>query len=187
MINRSKKVLFYDSFEIKSDRWKEDTFSYYCNGKYHLYPRSFMNNFSWVSLHTTHNFRNFYYEADVEWLDGRKNAGFGLSFRAYDVENGYVFSITQNGFFSIGFLKQGCYKVLNDWESSDIINSKSNILGVACANNCITGYINNKPVLSLCDYTFERGYFGLFSNSNIHSRFNNVKIYEIDEDLLTLP
>jgi hypothetical protein len=182
----NKKVIFYDTFTIKSERWKEDAFSFYHNKSYHMYPRNFSNDFSWVSLHTSYQFRNFLYEAEAEWLDGRTNIGYGLAFRASDLENTYVFSITKNKYYSLGMLKKGKFVFISNWEESDLIKDKKNHLAVACINNCITAYINDNTVTTICDSTFGKGYFGFFSSANIHSCYNKVKISEIEEDILRL-
>lgn len=186
-MKNEKKVIFYESFDVKTDRWKEDAFSYYSNGSYHMYPRSFSNDYSWISLHMSHTFKNFLYESEVEWLGGRIDNGFGLAFRSQDSENAYVFSITKNGYYSIGLLRHSKYKVLSLWEKSELIKDGVNILGIACINNCITTYINGESISTLTDSTYDRGFFGFFSNANIHSRYNNAKISEINEDLLLIP
>lgn len=186
-MKNEKKVIFYESFDIKSDRWKEDTFSFYCNGSYHMYPRSFSNNFSWVSLHMTHVFKNFIYESEVEWLGGRTDTGFGLAFRSQDSENAYIFSITKNKYYSVGLLRRGKYHSLSSWIGSKLIKDGVNTLGVACINNCITVYINGVSVDVIKSSLYEKGFFGFFSSANIHARFNNAQISEINEDLLTVP
>jgi hypothetical protein len=182
----NKKVIFYDTFKIKSDRWKEDTFSFYHNNSYHMYPRNFTNDFSWVSLHMSYQFKNLLYEAETEWLGGRKNIGYGLAFRSTDLENTYVFSISKTKYHSLGMLKKGKFEFITDWDYCDFITDKKNTLTVACVNDCITAYINDNTVSSICDKTFTKGYFGFFSSANVHSCYNKVKISEIEEDILKL-
>lgn len=183
---KNKKVIFYDGFEVKSDRWKEDTFSFYKNGTYHMYPRSITNDFCWVSLHISQQFKNFMYESEAQWLGGRIDTGYGLAFRSADSENTYVYSITQNKYYSLGLLKKGKFKFITEWKFDKRIKSK-NTLGVACVNNYISIYINGNIIESVYDNNYGRGYFGFFSGANVHSKYDNVKIYEIDDEVLVIP
>jgi hypothetical protein len=134
----------------------------------------------------SYQFKNLLYEADTEWLDGRMNIGYGLAFRSLDLENTYVFTISKNKYFSLGMLKKGKFEFITDWEYSDLIKDTKNTLAVACVNDCITAYINDNTVSSLCDKTYTKGYFGFFSSANVHSCYNKVKISEIEQDILKL-
>ncbi len=177
-----KKAVFYDRFVNKLHKWEEDVFSFYYKDSYHLYPRGFFSEFTWVSLNKAHSFRNFTYEVEARWIEGRTDIGYGLAFRSNSKDDTYVFTITKNGFYSMGMLKKGNYKLLSNLENgSSVINeNKSNKISVKCLGNEITAYVNGNKVLTLEDYTYESGCFGFFSGANVHTCYNNVKITEIE-------
>jgi len=124
---------------------------------------------------------NISYQAEAKWLSGAVDFGYGLLFRLQDVGNNYCFTVSANGFYTLGLYQNGTWKSLVAWKKSPKVNERGkNLLKVECLGSLLKLYVNGNLVEELEDGTFTEGRIGLVSFLDISSSFDNAAVFQID-------
>ncbi|MBC8506862.1 MAG: hypothetical protein ISR58_00630 [Anaerolineales bacterium] len=109
---------------------------------------------------------NFYLEYTVitgPVCQGRDR--YGMVVRAPDPNSGYVFGVSCDGSFRLRYWDGVEFTVLQDWTSSELINTGSavfNRLGIEAQGEKLTLFVNGGSLAELEDNSLAEGKFGAF-------------------------
>ena len=84
-----------------------------------------------------------------------------------DTANYYQFQVDCEGRFRVVAVVDGELKTLQDWTTSDVVNTGTtpNGLGVRAQGNLIEVFANGQSLAEVSDATFIDGGFGLYAGS----------------------
>jgi len=87
------------------------------------------------------------------------NNGYGVFCRVQADDDGYVFFISGDGYYSIQKTVDGHYEILVDWTSSDVIErgNAGNHLQVICDGPDLTLFVNGERLATATDSTYTTG------------------------------
>jgi len=126
-------------------------------------------------------FDDVYYEANVRYVSGPTDFGYGLIVRGdRGMERGYLFSITADGSFRIARDVTDTVVSLVRWTNDPVIQPKgTNRLGVLARGNLLEFFINGKSVARISDSALARGYIGLYVGSeDLQIAFSHVRVWQ---------
>jgi hypothetical protein len=116
-------------------------------------------------------------ELEAELPAGEDVVAAGLVFHYQDDENFYLFSVTNDGYYTLEVLQNGEWATLINPTPSDEIESDRNRLQVVTEGDRIALYVNGSLLEETVDGTFTSGEVGLaastFENSAGAVRFND--------------
>jgi hypothetical protein len=108
-------------------------------------------------------------ETATRWVDGNGEDDFGLVCRGMDQNNFYFFSISSDGYYGIGKVKDGTLKLLNSqamMPSEHISQSQdTNHLQAACIGDRLSLTVNGVLLAEVRDADFQRGAVGLIAGT----------------------
>jgi len=123
-------------------------------------------------------------EVDVIKIDGPDHDDFGVVCRARDEQNFYFLSISSDGYFGIGKVRNGILQLIGMQDmppSEDIIQGQqSNHLRADCIGEFLSLYVNGIHLVTVQDSEFTSGDVGLFAgtfdNPGTSVRFNKFSV-----------
>ncbi len=121
---------------------------------------------------------NFTISSSFKLIKGANDNGFGLCYGAKNVDNNFVFKISDNGFYALIKNENGKIKIIKDWtETTNIYqNGKPNLVEIKREGANLNFYINNKLTYTRKPEPFYGFNFGYFINgkNDVESDFINV-------------
>ncbi len=137
---------------------------------------------SWrVTCEDCGTFDDVYYEANVRYVSGPTDFGYGLIVRGDSgMDSGYLFSISADGSFRIAKDVTDTVVALVRWTNDPVIQVKgTNRLGVLARGSAFEFFINGKSVARISDSARTRGYIGLYVGSeNLQIAFSQVRVWQ---------
>lgn len=104
----------------------------------------------------------------------------GVVFHYQDNDNFYLFSVSNDGYYTLELLQNGSWTTLIDPTQSDLIDGTSNLLRVETRADQIALYVNGSLLEETVDGTFSAGELGLavstFENSTGRIHFDNLLV-----------
>lgn len=114
-------------------------------------------------------FRDGVLETDVRVRGGPTDNGFGVVFRFVDRKNFYHFTISSDGYWRAGLMKEGEWQNWGDWQPHPAIRggSEANRIRVEMRGERFTFYVNDQLLGSYSDPSFPEGDVGVLALSLI--------------------
>jgi len=138
---------------------------------------------SWrVTCEDCGTFDDVYYEANVRYVSGPTDFGYGLVLRSDSgMDHGYLFSISANGSFRIARDVTDTVVSLVRWTNDPVIQvNGTNRLGVLARGNTFEFFINGKSVARISDSALTKGYIGVYVGSeNLQIAFSQVRVWQL--------
>ena len=111
---------------------------------------------------------------------GPRDGYYGILFR-YIRDRGYVFEVTDDGYFNVATQTPSAYTPLIDWtRSSAIKTGQVNFLRVVASGNKFAFYINEQQVATLSDSQYQHGSIGFvagdFKQAGMKVNFDDVLV-----------
>jgi hypothetical protein len=163
-------VLYQDFFSNSESGWGELSQAAgsagYINDAYHIkIDKKNIN----LWAHPGRNFTDVHEEISVMPIAGPQANRMGLICRLKDEKNYYFFTISADGYFGIGKMKDGIASLLTgkDMQPDDSIlpGNQINLIRADCIGNILTLYVNNTQVATVKDSDFSAGDIGLLAGS----------------------
>jgi hypothetical protein len=163
-------VLYQDIFSNPQSGWGELTeaagTSGYINGAYHFTLKEPNVN---LWSHPGMTFTNLHEEVSVMAVSGPQTNRMGLVCRLKDDKNYYFFTISADGYYGIGKMKDGQTSLLTgdamQPHASILTGNQINRLGADCIGNVLMLYVNNAMITSATDNDFTSGDVGILAGS----------------------
>ncbi|MBX7153194.1 hypothetical protein K1X84_16315 [bacterium] len=166
------QLRYEDHFDTEKD-WSNSAYANYQNGAYHIFAK----NGRW-SINLNTDYDNFTAEIKTEFLSGSDDRGYGLIFRARDIDNFYAFCISAGGYYLLGGQELSNWFNIIPWKKSDLIQLNGvNFLRIDCKNDVIKLYINGTFVDEARHPVFKRGRIGFVAYDSVHAHFDDIKVY----------
>ncbi len=188
-------ILCLDDFSDPNSGWRrtssEDIDCDYIDGEYHIQvKKSNWATWSWSTI--AGQLTNFALELDARLVSGQKENSYGLIFRVQDDKNYYRFLISGDGYYLIGTRLNGTWTVLQSKTKSPVIkgDNSTNHLKVICQGSQIKAYANGHLLTTVTDDLFAEGYIGMIvdvSSGRGHAAFDNLKVHELDSEVVKPP
>jgi hypothetical protein len=170
------KLLIYENFNGAVTGWTQDDTAFIRNREYVLIPDK-DGYFSWRG----ETLKDFSYKADVKWLKGSTDQGYGLVFNMLNIDNNYSFTITKNGYYMLGRYREGLWEDLIPWRKSRLINLQGkNTLKVQTRGSRIELFVNGNLVEEYEDEQPIEGQIGFVSFADVHSCFDEVEVFLLE-------
>ncbi|GAB4430779.1 MAG: hypothetical protein OHK0015_16350 [Chloroflexi bacterium OHK40] len=119
-------------------------------------------------------------EVDAETPPGAEIAAAGVIFHYQDADNFYLFSVSNDRFYTLEILLDNEWTTLVDWTESDLINEDRNRLRIETRGDQIALFVNGELLETTVDGTFTEGEVGLavssFDQGGGLVRFDNLEI-----------
>lgn len=163
-------VLYQDFFSNPQTGWGElsqdSGTSGYTNGAYHFLINQPNMNF-WS--HPGKSFNDVHVEVSTMPVSGPFANQMGIVCRLVNDQNFYFFTISADGYFGIGKMKNGESALISNPEmqkqNAILTGNQINILRADCIGNQLTMYINNVLVSSVKDNDFSSGDVGIIAGA----------------------
>jgi hypothetical protein len=170
------RLFLYENFERVTDDWHRDDMAFIRDGEYVLLPEK-DGYFSWRG----ETLSDFSYKADVKWLGGAIDRGFGLTFNFRDTNNNYSFIISKNGYYMLGRYVAGQWADLISWRKSPLVNEEGkNALKVQVRGEKISLFVNDNLVDEYEDSEPIEGQIGFVSYTDVKSSFDEIEIFLLE-------
>lgn len=182
---KSGEVLLVDDFSNPDSGFNRqadaDTITDYVGGEYKI--EVFTPDLYVWSL-AGPSFGDAVVEANARTAGGTENNLYGLICRRRDDDNFYFFSISADGYYAIGKLKDGQVTLLSSqvFEYSDKIltGPAANHIAATCAAQTLTLTVNGFKLSEVADADFSGGQVGLialtFEDTSTDVRFDNLLV-----------
>ena len=164
-------VLYQDFFSNPQSGWGEfaqdSGTSGYINGAYH-----FLVNQPDITIwsHPGQSLTDVHIEVSTMPVSGPLSNQMGIVCRLVNDQNFYFFSISADGYFGIGKMKDGNTNLISNSEmqkqNAILTGNQINILRADCVGDKLTMYINNVLVSSVKDTDFSSGDVGIIAGSS---------------------
>lgn len=165
------RILYSDDFSQKNG-WYQDEYNFVKDNAYHMYDPEYGNS-SWIEK----PYSDFDASVKTNWTEGSSVSGYGLMFRIFGPNDGYIFFINGDGQFCAGKYLYGNWSYLHDWERSDAIKlNGENTLRVRGVGSSFSLFINDREVATINDSTFTKGNIGLAVLPEVHVTFDDFLI-----------
>jgi len=183
VVNVVEGLVFEEDFNDTSGGWPEgdhDSYRFWIEGGgYHLLVKKVQ----WAvwSSYEEKRYGDFIFTAAARQVSNLPGE-YGLVFRYQDNDNFYFLNISADGYYILGKQLDGKWVILVDWTPSPAINQGQgeNVLGVLCAGDEISAYVNGQSLVTISDDSFAEGYVGLmaltFGEPNVHVAFDWVRV-----------
>jgi hypothetical protein len=163
-------VLYQDVFSNPQSGWGElneaGGTAGYINGAYHFSPTQPNVN---LWSHPGMTFTNVHEEVSAMTISGPLANRMGLICRLTDDKNFYFFTISADGFYGIGKMKDGQTSLLSGEtmkpHESVLPGNQINRIGADCIGNVLMLYVNDVMVTSTTDDDFTSGDVGILAGS----------------------
>jgi hypothetical protein len=159
----SGKILMFDNFEdaIASglgESEDEDIRYAYENGAYVIEVKK-PEQIAWARVNGEYNDVRVDLDTHVPIESGTMAPG--LIFHYQDANNFFLYSISNDGYYTLEVYKDGKWEVLIDWTKSEAINSGSNRMRIDTQGNKVILYVNDKLLTETRESTFYGGGIGM--------------------------
>lgn len=183
----SGSVLYQDIFSNSQSGWGElnETAGTagYINGAYHILVNQPNIN---LWSHPGMSFTNVHEEVSIMPVSGPLENRMALICRLQDDKNYYFFTISADGFYGIGKMKDGQSSLLSSqtMEANDAIltGNQINRIGADCIGNELALYVNGGKISSVLDADFSSGDVGVLAGSfdqpGADVYFDNFVVYK---------
>lgn len=173
-VSTVKAQLIYEDDFVAEKGWSNSAYANYQNGAYHIFAKSGR----W-SINLNTHYDNFTAEVKTEFFSGSDDRGYGLIFRARDIDNYYAFCISANGYYLLGGQELSSWFNIIPWKKSDLIHLNGvNYLRVDCKNDVLKLYINGIFIDEARHPVFKKGKIGFVAYDSVHAHFDDIKVYE---------
>ena len=170
------RLFLYENFERETDEWHRDDTAFIRDNEYVLLPES-DGYFAWRGETLT----DISYKADVTWLGGSIDRGFGLVFDFQDTDNNHSYVITKNGYYMLGRYRSGEWEDLVPWRKSRLINFEGkNALKVQIRGKKISLFINDNLVDEYESGDTIEGQIGFVSYADVKSSFDEIEVFLLE-------
>lgn len=175
------KEIFVDGFSKNQNNWREASDMYFSQGAYHIHNNE-IGKLSFKKLQDrTMPYRSI--EVIAIFREGLTNQGYGVFFAASDINNGYMFLIAAEGYYSFGRLVNGVYSKLIDWTPNANIRKKDkNWIRIDYSAEKIAIYIvglasEHKILEEYYSLPIDGG-VGFYSAKGVHSSYELLKVQD---------
>ncbi|MEL6405600.1 MAG: hypothetical protein AAFR81_14630 [Chloroflexota bacterium] len=146
--------------------------------------------FIWGENRTEHN--DMVLTVTAEQLSDTSVSGYGVMCRLDpdNLEDGYAFVISGDGFYTVGYWEDNEYNSLLDtedgWDTTNDTNEGDDVnqLTVVCVDEYLALYANGELLFETEDDTYDEGYTAMavvaFNDEEIEVAFDNLVIWEAD-------
>ena len=177
------QIIVEDDFSSNKNKWTVSDKTYFQNQRYHIFNketgwRSYLKQADLMKPKTRTIQVDTYYESGIT------NLGYGLMFRAADIDNAFIFLIVAQGYYSLGKLTNGSYTKILDWTFSEKItkNGKNQMI-IKFTNSKIIVFVNNQELFKLSDIpaiteSIAYGGIGFYSSKEVHASFDMLKVWD---------
>ncbi len=171
-------LVYYERFERTASIFAEADVAYSKDGIYHVDGKSADGTYySWI----LESMKNTSFKAEVSWLAGKTDIGYGLAFRLRDALNNYTFVITKSGSYSlIKYLDSQPTYLIPYRKTRSLNPDGKNIMRVECVGDTFTLFINENLVETVVDDTFAAGKLGFMSYRGVDAVFDNAEIFSLE-------
>jgi len=180
----SSNVLFEDDFSKTSSGWDQTTSASgttdYADGTYQILVNETQYDL-WAN--PGKNFTDVSVQVDAVMLGGPMDNDFGILCRYKDVSNYYFGIISSDGYYAIGYLKDGTQDIFaSQLEYSDAIKqgTESNRIRFDCVGDTLTLYANGTQLTQVKDSAHTSGDVGLmagtFDTAGTNVSFDNFVV-----------
>ncbi|MBA4380560.1 MAG: hypothetical protein C0393_07805 [Anaerolinea sp.] len=179
------QLLYENDFSYPKGHWSpysdNDVSFSYLDGRYHLEMKTERLT-AWSNA--GENFSDAVISVDAQVVSATGEGEFGLICRYQNMDNYYVFDVSENGFFSIWKHENGEFVWIRKWEASSAIptDNRSFKLTVACIGNKLSMAIDGQVLGEAVDASFSAGDIGLFvatqNTGGLRVAFDNLVVHE---------
>ncbi len=187
MTTRSGEKLFWDDFSDTSGNWPQASDPNgslgVTNGAYRIQLSSAHYE---VLAAPGHAFRDVQVEVDVARLGGPVQNLFGLACRSSNKNNFYFFTISSDGYYALGKIRNGETSLLGQemmsYSAAIIQGDGPNHLRLDCIGETLSGYVNGQVIAISKDADFSSGAAGLVAGTldtpGVDVAFDNFTVYK---------
>lgn len=170
------EVLLTDDFSYYTGTLIENEVCDVRDGQYHMHYAKDEGKLYWSW--TGENFTDFTYSIKATKVSGPDKWGYGMVFRAQDVDNGYEFAISGIGDYYVGKVEAGKYENIQKWTANDAIlkGDAINYLQVTAKGNTLSFYANGTLLTTLTDTSFPSGKVGVLTYAQVDTAFDDLKV-----------
>ena len=137
---------------------------------------------------------NYYIQVDATLASPVETAEYGIIFNYEDPENFYLYGISNASTYSVWRLVDNNWEAIYDWTESDLLEvdeGNTNTLGLLMQEDSYA-VVANGEVLAVLENTHPSlGSLalaaGAFEEADLIMRFDNVMLWDLDENVSTLP
>ena len=182
----ANRVTLIDSFEDNRNGWAPKRYS--ANGSTAIENGQFTINaiynnqdYGWAEWNPNIAFDQLNLEVDVQIAEGAPQSQIGVMFGVQDLENYYLFRVTNDGRYVVYRRVGGSNQAITEAAASPAIKSdrQVNHLRLTVISNTLTALINNQPVLQAA-IAYEPGFVGfwcgVFSAGQTRCAFDNLTV-----------
>ena len=182
----TNRVTLIDAFDDNRNGWAPRRFS--ANGSTAIENGQFTINaiyngksYGWVDWNPNVAFDQFTLDVDTQIVEGLPDSQLGIVFGVQDLENYYLFRVTNDGRYIVYRRAADSLQAITDSTPSIAIkpNQQLNHLRLSVISNTLTALINNQPVLQAAiDYEpgFVGFWCGVFTAGQTHCTFDNLAV-----------
>lgn len=170
------EVLLSDDFSYYTGALIENEVCKVSGGKYVMDYQKDEGKLYWSW--TGESFSDFSYQIKATKVTGPDKWGYGIIFRAQDVDNGYEFAVSGLGDYYVGKVESGTYQDILKWTVNSAINkgNATNILQVTAKGNTLSFYVNGTLLTTITDSTFTSGHVGTLAYAQVLTEFDDLKV-----------
>jgi hypothetical protein len=184
---QSGEKLFWDDFSDASGNWPQVSDSngslLIANGAYRIRVQSPRFEVLATPGHTLQDVR---VEVDTARLTGPDQNLFGLACRSSNVSNLYFFTISSDGYYALGKIKNGKTSLFGQdmmvYNAAIVQGPGPNHLRLDCIGKTLKGYINGQIIAISNDTDFSSGEVGLVAGTldtpGVEVVFDNFVAYK---------
>ena len=179
-LTAQEKTIFEENFDNNYNKWIETEDSIkllkIVDGRYLFDHKSVRSTVSFIKIPVDTK-RDFSVSCNTIWINGIANNLYGLNFGASDVNNGYYFCISANGYYCYLKTISGNWEFLIKWTESGYINKKgNNNISIRKNGSIIEFYINDQKVNQYNFDAFFGDKFGFRVSDKQKILFDDLKI-----------
>ncbi|MBI5564656.1 MAG: hypothetical protein HY870_07170, partial [Chloroflexi bacterium] len=182
----AKRVTLIDAFDDNRNGWAPKRYS--ANGSTAIENGQFTINaiynnqdYGWAEWNPNVAFDQLNLEVDVQIAEGAPESQIGVMFGVQDLDNYYLFRVTNDGRYSVYRRVAGSNQAITEATASIAIkpDRQANQLRLSVISNTLTALINNQPVLQAA-IAYEPGFVGfwcgVFAPGQTRCAFDNLAV-----------
>jgi hypothetical protein len=145
---------------------------------------------SYVTTYFPGDFRDFDVSVNAQRIGGPRDGYYAIYFR-YSYGQGYVFEVSDDGYFNVATQTSQAYLPLIEWTRTTAIKSgEVNVLRVVAKGVDFAFYINDQQVATLKNTEFAKGGLSLvtgnFEQAGMRTTFDNILITVPEDSALII-
>jgi len=123
-------------------------------------------------------------DVDTKQIGGEAEGLIGIKFRYQDVDNNYVFALSNDGYCYLFQWRQGELDVIALSSQTDHVNNNNegNHIQIIADGSKLSAYVNGELTIQIFDDTFRRGDINLYAVSTgdfLDAAFDNIVVKEL--------